>query len=159
MQSPALSAVSISDANSPTVRNMRSDSHNSSGALAVGLSGNALCIVPQNYQLLGLHGIRQPLQPAVQFCYLLSKVRKGFRSRSAPAIQSSTSCLSYPETILCAESERVILLHICQPLTSARSCYCQLPVSGRNMQRLLQFRLGCHKLPIATGRVTGVARA
>ena len=61
--------------------------------------------------------------------------------------------------ILCAESERVILLHICQPLTSARSCYCQLPVSGRNMQRLLQFRLGCHKLPIATGRVTGVARA
>ena len=26
-------------------------------------------------------------------------------------------------------------------------------------QRFLQFRLGCHKLPIATGRRTGVARA
>ena len=37
--------------------------------------------------------------------------------------------------------------------------YCQLPVSGRNMKRFLQFRLGCHKLPIATGRRAGVVRA
>ena len=37
--------------------------------------------------------------------------------------------------------------------------YCQLPVSGRNMQRFLQFRLGCHKLPTATGRCAGVVRA
>ena len=28
--------------------------------------------------------------------------------------------------------------------------YCQLPVSGRSMQRFLHFRLGCHGLPIAT---------
>ena len=27
------------------------------------------------------------------------------------------------------------------------------------MKRFLQFRLGCHELPIATGRRTGVARA
>ena len=33
--------------------------------------------------------------------------------------------------------------------------YCQLPVSGRRMQRLLQFRLGCHGLPVATGRLAG----
>lgn len=32
---------------------------------------------------------------------------------------------------------------------------CQLPVSGRRMQRFLQFRLGCHALPIATGRLAG----
>ena len=31
--------------------------------------------------------------------------------------------------------------------------YCQLPFSGRRMQRFLQFRLGCHGLPIATGRL------
>ena len=37
--------------------------------------------------------------------------------------------------------------------------YCQLPVSGRNMKRFLQFRLGCHKLPIATGLRAGVVRA
>ena len=42
---------------------------------------------------------------------------------------------------------------------SARSSYCQLPVSGKNMKRFLQLRLGCHKLTIATGRCTGVARA
>ena len=27
---------------------------------------------------------------------------------------------------------------------SAHRCYCQLPISGRVMKRLLQFRLGCH---------------
>ena len=42
---------------------------------------------------------------------------------------------------------------------SARRRYCQLPVSGRNMQRFLQFRLGCHQLPIAAGRRSGIARA
>ena len=31
--------------------------------------------------------------------------------------------------------------------------YCQLPVSGRRLQRILQFRLGCHGLPTATGRL------
>ena len=31
--------------------------------------------------------------------------------------------------------------------------HCQLPVSGRRMQQFLQFRLGCHGLPIATGRL------
>ena len=30
--------------------------------------------------------------------------------------------------------------------------YCQLPVSGKRMQRFLHFRLGCHGLPIAAGR-------
>ena len=44
-----------------------------------------------------------------------------------------------------------------QPVSALRRC-CQLPVSGKNMKRFLQFRLGCHKLPIATGRRTGVAR-
>ena len=41
---------------------------------------------------------------------------------------------------------------------SAHRRYCQLPVSGRNMKHFLQFRLGCHKLPIAAGRQAGVAR-
>ena len=40
---------------------------------------------------------------------------------------------------------------------SLRRCYCHLPVSGRRMQRFLQFRLGCHCLPIATGRFAGAA--
>ena len=38
---------------------------------------------------------------------------------------------------------------------SARRRYCQLPVSGRRMQRFLQFRLGCHGLPVAAGRLAG----
>ena len=42
---------------------------------------------------------------------------------------------------------------------SARRRYCQLPVSGKNMRRFLQFRLGCSKLPIVVGRHTGVPRA
>ena len=40
--------------------------------------------------------------------------------------------------------------------------YCQQPVSGRRMQRFLQFRLGSHQLPIVLGRFAGgqhVARA
>ena len=45
-----------------------------------------------------------------------------------------------------------------QPFGSRRR-YCQLPVSGRNMKRFLQFRLGCHQLPIAVGRRNGIARA
>ena len=39
---------------------------------------------------------------------------------------------------------------------SPRRRYCQLPVSGRRMQRFLQFRLGCHGLPIATGQLAGI---
>ena len=38
---------------------------------------------------------------------------------------------------------------------SPRRRYCQLPVSGRRIQRFLQFRLGCHGLPIVTGRLAG----
>ena len=38
---------------------------------------------------------------------------------------------------------------------SARRRYCQLPVSGKRMQRFLQFRLGCHGLPVAIGRLAG----
>ena len=41
-----------------------------------------------------------------------------------------------------------------KPYTPRRR-YCQLPVSGRRMQRFLQFRLGCHGLPIATGHLAG----
>ncbi len=40
--------------------------------------------------------------------------------------------------------------------------YCQLPVSGRRMQRFLQVRLGSHQLPIVLGHFAGgqhVARA
>ena len=45
---------------------------------------------------------------------------------------------------------------------SKRRRYCQLPISGRRMQRFLQFRLGSHNLPIVAGRFSGdqhVARA
>ena len=45
---------------------------------------------------------------------------------------------------------------------SKRRRYCQLPVSGRHMQRFLQVRLGSHNLPIVAGRFSGdqhVARA
>ena len=37
------------------------------------------------------------------------------------------------------------------------SGHVQLPVSGRRMQRFLQFRLGCHHdgLPVAIGRLAG----
>ena len=38
---------------------------------------------------------------------------------------------------------------------SPRRRYGQLPVSERRMQQFLQFRLGCHGLPIATGRLAG----
>ena len=41
-----------------------------------------------------------------------------------------------------------------RPVSPCRR-YCQLPVSGRRMQRFLQFRLGCHALPIATGHLAG----
>ena len=40
---------------------------------------------------------------------------------------------------------------------SIRRRYCHLPVSGRRMRRFLQFRLGCHGLPIAVGRLAGAA--
>ncbi len=40
---------------------------------------------------------------------------------------------------------------------SLRRRYCHLPVSGGRMQRFLQFRLGCHSLPIAAGRCAGAA--
>ena len=36
-----------------------------------------------------------------------------------------------------------------------RRRYCQLPVSGRRMQRFLQFRLGSHNLPIVAGGFSG----
>ena len=36
---------------------------------------------------------------------------------------------------------------------------CRLPVSGRRMQRFLQFRLGSHQLLIVLGRFAGVVRA
>ena len=36
---------------------------------------------------------------------------------------------------------------------SLRRRYCHLPVSGRGMQRFLQFRLGCHSSPVAAGRL------
>ena len=48
-----------------------------------------------------------------------------------------------------------------RPFSQCRR-YCQLPVSGRRMQRFLQFRLGSHQLPIVLGRFAGgqrVARA
>ena len=40
---------------------------------------------------------------------------------------------------------------------SLRRRYCHLPVSGRCMQRFLQFKLGCHGLSIASGRFAGAA--
>ena len=41
--------------------------------------------------------------------------------------------------------------HWFQPYSKHR-CYWELPVSGRRMQRFLQFRLSSHSLPIVTGR-------
>jgi len=41
---------------------------------------------------------------------------------------------------------------------SPRRRYCQLPVSGTRMRRFLRFRLGCHGLPIAAGRLASVPR-
>ena len=51
--------------------------------------------------------------------------------------------------------------HWFRPFSKHRR-YCQLPVSGRRIQRFLQFRLGSHRLPIVVGRFAGgqhVARA
>ncbi len=51
--------------------------------------------------------------------------------------------------------------HWFRPFSQHRR-YCQLPVSGRRMQRFLQFRLDSHQLPIVLGRFAGgqrVARA
>ena len=53
------------------------------------------------------------------------------------------------------------VLHWFGPFSKRRR-YCQLPVSGRRMQRFLQFRLGSHNLPIVAGRFSWdqhVARA
>ena len=44
--------------------------------------------------------------------------------------------------------------HCFNPYSPRRSC-CQLSVSEWRMQRLLQFRLVCHGLPIAAGRLAG----
>ena len=44
--------------------------------------------------------------------------------------------------------------HWFRPFSQHRR-YCQLPVSGRRMQRFLQFRLGSHQLPIVLGRFAG----
>ena len=44
--------------------------------------------------------------------------------------------------------------HWFKPYSKTRR-YCQLPVSGRRMQRFLQFRLASHGLPIVTGRFSG----
>ena len=38
---------------------------------------------------------------------------------------------------------------------SKRRQYRQLPVSGRRMQRFLQFRFGSHNLPIVAGQFSG----
>ncbi|DBB06534.1 TPA: hypothetical protein ACH3X1_012079 [Trebouxia sp. C0004] len=40
---------------------------------------------------------------------------------------------------------------------SLRRRHCHMPVSGGRMQRFLQFRLGCHSLPIAAGCFDGAA--
>ena len=48
--------------------------------------------------------------------------------------------------------------HWFRPFSQPRR-YCRLPVSGRRMQRFLQFRLGSHQLPIVVGRFAGVVRA
>ena len=44
--------------------------------------------------------------------------------------------------------------HWFNPYSKTRH-HCQLPVSGRRMQRFLQFRLAAHGLPIVTGRFPG----
>ena len=64
------------------------------------------------------------------------------------------STVSCPSSILwCSTYDKWF-----QPFSKCRR-YCQLPISGKNMKRFLQFRLGCRKLPITTGRPTGGARA
>ncbi len=44
--------------------------------------------------------------------------------------------------------------HRFMPYSKLRSC-CHLPVPGRQMQRLWQFRLASHSLPIVTGNLSG----
>ena len=47
-------------------------------------------------------------------------------------------------------SNHNVLVQQCQALYQSRECrrYCQLPVSERHTPYLLQFRLGCHGLPL-----------
>lgn len=58
-----------------------------------------------------------------------------------------------------AELPHALLCHVHESsgigLTAHADC-CQLPVSGRLMQRFLEFRLGCRGLPVAGGRLAGV---
>ena len=80
-------------------------------------------------------------------------------------MMASTTCRSRAVAVCAASPSDDISVYSCCVCMisgfslSARRRYCELPVSGKNVKRFLQFRLGCHKLPIATGRCTGVAGA
>ena len=61
-------------------------------------------------------------------------------------------------TNLCDTCQTDLVMYACESLShKAIRRYCQLPVSRRRMQRFLRFRLGCHGLPIATGRLAGAS--
>ena len=81
------------------------------------------------------------------------KLRCSHLSSLTARLQSTGSgCLHCPRA---APTQGVVscTYEQCFKPYSLRRRYCQLPVSGRRMQRFLQFRLGCHGLPIATGRL------
>ena len=69
---------------------------------------------------------------------------------------TGSGSLYCPRACCAAPTQGVVSCTYEQPYSPHRRC-CQLPVSGRRMQRFLQFiiRLGCHGLPIATGRLAG----
>ena len=77
-------------------------------------------------------------------------------------VEALTECLQSTGSgsLYCPRAARTQGLVLCtykqwfKPYSPCRRC-CQLPVSGRCMQRILQFRLGCHGLPIATGWLAG----
>ena len=75
-----------------------------------------------------------------------------------PGSRQRHDVMSLPLSLLTSGVVKYTYAQWFQPYSAHRR-YCQLPVSGRNMRRFLQFRLGCHKLPIATGRRVGVVRA
>ena len=62
--------------------------------------------------------------------------------------------LHYPRGVPFAGVSSCTYHHCLRPFSKCRR-YCQLSVSGRRMQRFLQFRLGFHNLPIVAGQFSG----
>ena len=72
--------------------------------------------------------------------------------------RTHSHALHYPRAALSA-GVNSCFYHQQFRLFRKRRRYCQQPVSGRRMQRFLQFRLGSPNLPVFAGRFCGLARA